>query len=125
MWMKKIAASIYWFFIQRKLPDPYFRTIMVLIWFVGCAAMSLLIIVNFFVGKNLVDLGENRLIKSLYILAFGTIVYGILAFLIDQNELKRMKALPRDFKRIRIILPVAMMLSLILIMILAVIFPYR
>jgi hypothetical protein len=56
--MKKIAIALYQYFLIRKLPTPYFRTIMVLVGF--CLLHAILLFSILPIPQNLSPFGNNK-----------------------------------------------------------------
>lgn len=76
--MKKIVALVYAYFSLKKLPAPYFRTIMV---FAGLIIFHFFLLYAIFpIPKSLSPFGMNKIAIKNYI--SGGIFFGVLYFII-------------------------------------------
>ena len=77
--MKKIVALTYCYFYSRKLPTPYFRTIMT---FVVLIIFQFLVLYAIFpIPRDFIPFGMNKTIIGNYL--FGSICFGILYFIVS------------------------------------------
>jgi hypothetical protein len=112
----KLPAIIYWTYIDRGQDIPYFRTVITLVSILFLHAVHVGLV--FDIPSTYLmpwSSGETKLMRWFYGAIYFGILYSVIAMSFKKRALEKVIVTPQQIKRCKIVLPIYLIVSLLLL----------